>query len=384
MHVTHIVAHPPYREGTGTACFYNAQALRALGCETTVYAPAWHLTDGDRQLNYYRFAPCWLKVEKAVLTPGLLTAGKTDIFHLHYPFIFGAELVLARAAATRTPLVVTYHNDLIGSGIRRPAFFGYNRLNAPLILRSAAKIAVVSHDHAASTHFGSTIFRERDGDVVEIGNGVDTARFHPEVDGMAVREQYQIPRDATVLLFVSNLDRAHVRKGLLLVLEALATLSDNSLRLLVAGDGELRETYADCARSLGIGGQVIFAGRIPHDRLPAYYAACDIVVMPSRPPESFGLAIAEGMATGKPVLAGNIPGVRTLVKDGETGFLVDPSDCADLVGRLALLVRDEALRLAMGRRSWQRIVEHYTWRKVGERLLALYDSLLQKQAALVA
>lgn len=375
MHATHLVAHPPFREGTGTACYYNALALRELGCSVTVYAPAWKLNQDERRLKGYRFMRCWLAIENAFLTPEILSIKGTDLLHLHFPFIFGAELVLTRFR-DRVPLVVTYHNDLIGGGIRRPAFHVYNRLFAPALLRRAAKITVTSLDHADSAVYGETLFRERRADLVEIGNGVDTDAFRPGVDGSAVRLRHDVRGDQPLLMFVGHLDRAHVRKGLPELLETLALPRLKEFRLLVVGDGEMRSKYEGHARSLGLAERVTFVGRIPHADLPPHYAAADIVVVPSRPPESFGLALAEGMASGRPVIASNIPGVRTVVADGETGFLIEPGDRSALAERIEVLGRDTDLRRAMGDAGRQRALTNYSWRTVGERLKALYDELL--------
>jgi glycosyltransferase involved in cell wall biosynthesis len=384
MHVTHIVAHPPFREGTGTACYYNTRALQELGCGVTVYTPNCKSVNDGGRLDFYRFMPCWLAIENAFLTPDILAVEQTDILHLHFPFIFGSELVLARVMATKIPMVVTYHNDLIGGGIRRPAFFLYNRLLAPAILRKASKIAVTSLDHAASSIYGATIFRERSSDLVEVGNGVDTDSFRSDILSNIVRSKHNLSGDELVLLFVSNLDRAHVRKGLSSLLDALSYLSDRTIKLLVAGDGEMRSHYQEQAKALGLESQVIFAGRIAHEQLPTYYAACDMVVIPSRPPESFGLALAEGMASGKPVIGCNIPGVRKVIKDGETGFLVEPGDVHSLAARIGQLAGNTDLRRSMGARGRERIIEHYTWRHVGERLRAMYENVLHDRVAVLA
>jgi glycosyltransferase involved in cell wall biosynthesis len=375
MRVTHLVAHVPFREGTGTACYYNALGLRALGWDVTVHAPARNLRPEERALPGYRFMRSWLSIENAFLTPDILSIRDTDIVHLHLPFIFGAELVLA-GPARHVPLVVTYHNDLLGGGIRRPAFAVYNRVNNPLILRRADRIAVVSLDHAASSFYGSSIFRRRRRDVAEIGNGVDTSAFQPEVDSTPVRERHGLRDGEVTVLFVAHLDRAHVRKGLDFLLETLASLDLANVRLLVVGDGELRPAYADRADGLGLGDRVVFAGRVAHAELPGYYTAADMVVIPSRPPESFGLALAEGMASGRPVIGCNIPGVRTVVTDGETGFLVEPGDRVALRDRISTLVQDPPLREAMGARGRQRVVEHYSWDIVARRLSRLYEEVL--------
>jgi hypothetical protein len=79
MHVTHIVAHPPFREGIGTVCFHNAMALRELGCNVTVYAPRIELSPEDERFGFYHFMPCWSAVGNAYLTPQLLSVDQTDL-----------------------------------------------------------------------------------------------------------------------------------------------------------------------------------------------------------------------------------------------------------------------------------------------------------------
>ena len=380
MHVTHVVAHPPFREGTGTVCYYNARALRDLGCEVIVYAPRWRLHGEEGQFEFYRFMPCWLAVGNAYLTPHLLALGPTDLVHLHYPFILGSELVLLRVLMTGVPFVLTYHNDLIAGGVRRPIFFIYNRLLAPLIIAHAQKIVVTSLDYADSSIYGASIFKTRQADLVEVANGVETDVFKPDVDGNRVRIRHDIQPGEVVLLFVSSLDRSHARKGLSLMLHALTQLSDKPYKLLVVGGGDMRYTYEQQAHVLGLETRVIFAGRVPQADLPSYYAACDMVTIPSRPPEAFGVALAQGMATGRPVIGSNIPGVRTLIKDGETGLLIPPEDSTALATCIDQLGRAPELRQELGKRGRQRIVEHYTWRRSGERLLGLYQSILHQIA----
>ena len=377
MRVAHVVAHPPFREGTGTACYYNAAALRELGCDVTVYAPNVRLRREDRALVDYRFMSTWLAVENAFLNPAILSIRDVDVVHLHYPFIMGSELAVARSVAGRTPLVVTYHNDLIGSGIRRPSFWVYNRLAAPVILGAATKMAGTARDYARSSCFGQTVFARRERDVVEVGNGVDGDRFHPGVDGRATRAALGVAPEERLFLFVGRLDRAHVRKGLPTLFEALRRSGDRRLKLAVVGDGVLREQYRRRAAAAGLGERVMFCGRVSQAALPRHYAACDAVVIPSRPPEAFGLALAEGMASGKPAVGGNIPGVRTLIVDGETGHLVDPLDPGALARVLTRLAWDDARRRRMGEAAHARIERHFTWRRVGERLLTLYGEIVR-------
>ena len=379
MHVTHIVAFPPFRDGTGTVCYYNARALRELGCEVTVYAPRLALSADDERLDFYRFMPCWLAIGNAYLTPQLLSIERTDLVHLHLPFIFGSELVLGRILLTGLPLVVTYHSDLLSSElVRKFGFSAYNRSSMPFVLNRARRIVVTSIDYAFSSFYGSSIFQRRRHELVEVPNGVDIDSFRPGIDTNSIKARHSLQRDEAVLLFVSSLDPSHSRKGLDLLLGALSHLHTHALRLIVVGEGAMRPAYEEMSRQMGLDGRVVFAGKVAQDELPAYYSASDMVVIPSRPPEAFGLALAQGMAAAKPVIGSNIPGVRTVVKDSETGFLIEPGNIAALAERIEQLARDPELRGRMGCQGRMRMVQGYTWRRSGERLLAVYQELLAR------
>lgn len=372
--IAHIVAHPPFREGTGTACYYNARALIDLGCKVTVFAPRMKNYQNSESLDFYRFLPCWLAIGNAYLTPHILDIQNVDILHLHFPFIFGSELTWIKAISSRIPLIITYHSDLIASGIRKPLFAIYHKLIAPIVLKYARKIAVTSHDYAFSAYYGKTLFSQRKDDLVEIGNGVDTEIFRPDLPGDIVRNRHQILHDETALLFVSSLDRSHARKGLNTLIDTLPLLNGIKVKLIIAGDGNMRLDYEKKVVNLGLGNRVLFTGRIPQAELPAYYAVCDMVVIPSRPPEAFGLSLAQGMAAGKPVIGSDIPGVRTLVRTGVDGFLIEPDDIPALAERIKTLAGDPQLRLEMGQSGRARIEEQFTWKKVGDRLLRLYQT----------
>jgi len=379
MRVIHVVAHPPFREGTGTACYYNALALQSLGCEVQVYAP--RLGDAGQTplaVPYYHFMRSYLSIGNAYLTPAILSMPRADIVHLHYPFIFGDVLTVLRAHALRIPLVLTYHNDLYGKGVRRVAFWLYNRTIAPYILRQAHKIAIVSRDHAASSFFGPTIFARRQADLVEVGNGVDVETFNPNLAVENIRPRYGLNEDDFLLLFVSSLDASHSRKGLPLLLEVLATMPDPGLKLLIVGDGDRRREYEAQVSALGLAERVFFAGRVSHvgGVMTAHYAAADVVAIPSLTPESFGLGLAQGMAMGKVVIGSDIPGVRTLLENGECGLLIPPGDRQALVEAIRRLRADPALRQQLGEKGRARILANYTWRHVGERLLTMYHQVL--------
>jgi glycosyltransferase involved in cell wall biosynthesis len=367
---------PPYYAGTGMVCYRSAQELAGLGHDVTVLTAAYGSSDesGPPGVRVRRLRPAF-RIGNAPLLPGLLSPERFDIIHLHYPFIFGAEMIWARALATGVPYVLTHHNDLIGDGARGTLFDLYARVTAPLVLGGARKLAAVSLDHAANCRLRG-IFRRRWSDVVEMPNGVDTKLFHPGAEGASIRARYGIAPTDRVVLFVGAMDRAHHFKGVEHLLRALAHVPDHRVIGLLVGDGDLRPRFQAEAERLGVAGQTRFVGGIPHEQLPPYYAAADVVVLPSFPPESFGMVLIEGMACGVPVIAHDIPGVRTVVRHGETGLLVKPGDTAELAAAITALVDDPSVRGAMGARGHTDVLERFTWSAIGRRLERLYLDVL--------
>lgn len=130
--------------------------------------------------------------------------------------------------------------------------------------------------------------------------------------------------ERTTLLTVSRLEE---RKGHELVIEAISTLDD--FEYFIVGDGSNRDRIADCARKLGIEDRVQLLGHISNNTLPDIYDCCDIFILTSLPLgdsiESFGITYIEANAAGKPVIGSNIMGVPSAIRQGETGFLIEPT-----------------------------------------------------------
>jgi len=123
---------------------------------------------------------------------------------------------------------------------------------------------------------------------------------------------------------------------------------------------------------------VRFCGRVSDAELPAHYALSDLVVLPSTTMgEAFGVVLLEGMACGKPVVASNLPGVRTVVQDGEDGLLARAGDAEDLAAKLALLLEDPARCRAMGARGRAKVEARYAWPRIIEQLVGVYERVLE-------
>ncbi len=205
-----------------------------------------------------------------------------------------------------------------------------------------------------------------------IGHGVDNSRFHPRNRALfrkQVRECHGIGDEEAVFLFVGG---DWQRKGLDVLLDALAA-STCLWKLLVVGDDELG-THRQQARALGIERNVVFAGR--QEAVEQYFAAADVFVMPTRY-EPFGLVVLEAMASGLPVITSACAGAASLIRDGIDGFLLEaPQDRDELLRCVTTLANDAELREAMGARARETAVG-CTWEAAVAAHRELYQAVIR-------
>jgi glycosyltransferase involved in cell wall biosynthesis len=181
-----------------------------------------------------------------------------------------------------------------------------------------------------------------------------------------------ISADVPLVLFVGGMDVAHAFKGVPELLEAIAGISD--AHLLLVGDGALRKRYEDIAAAHGVSDRCHFLGAVSDDQLPEVYRAADVLAFPSTSAaEAFGLVAVEAQACGIPVVASDLPGVRTVVASGETGVLVPPKDVDALRRALSELLSHPEQRHTMGRAARARVLERYTWSTHIRGLMEIYS-----------
>lgn len=378
MKIAHITAtFLPYHSGTGVVCYQNAMGLARLGHEVTVVTAAHPPGEYDYppEIKVTRL-PVRFRIGNAPLLPDLLNLSGFDLVHIHYPFVFGQEIIFLKSFG-KTRYVITYHQDLIYDGLMGQAVALHHAVLGQRILARAERLMVTSLDYgsAARTH---TILQRYPNKAVEMPNGVDIERFNPQVEGQPVRAQYGLEETDTVMLFVGGLDTPHYFKGVSVLLESLAKIDDPTLKLVVVGDGDLKQKYMQQAETLGLGKRVIFAGRVSDEMLPAHYAMCDFFVLPSiTMGEAFGIVLIEAMSTGKPVIASSLPGVRSVVTNGVDGFHVKPNDAEALAGCIQqMLEQDTFGRQAMGARGRQKVEEKYAWSQIVKKLEQTYEEVL--------
>ncbi len=208
-----------------------------------------------------------------------------------------------------------------------------------------------------------------------VAPGVDHAFFSPGDRGGA-RAALGLAAGHPVLLFVG---RIQPLKGLDVAVGALAGLGRDDATLVVVGgpsgvegDDELARVRG-LAEDLGVADQVRFVAPQPHHLLSTYYRAADVCLVPSRS-ESFGLVALEAAACGTPVVAAAVGGLRTLVDDGRTGFLVESRAPAAFAAATAVLLSDPELAGSMAAAAAAR-ARGYTWSTTAARLRRLYGDL---------
>jgi D-inositol-3-phosphate glycosyltransferase len=210
--------------------------------------------------------------------------------------------------------------------------------------------------------------------------GVDLSTFQPVDRAEARRKIGQ--GGGRLLLFVGRLERL---KGVDIAIRALALLRDRAhddVRLLVVGedsrdgDESEKQRLKIIARELGLRDRVVFVGSVAHHELPYFYGAADVCVMPSYS-ESFGFVGLEAQACGLPVIGSGVTGLRSVIRDGVTGYLVDGHDPAAYAERIGRLLDDRELAEHMGR-SGRLLAQRFSWSGTADRLEELFDRVLSR------
>jgi len=183
-------------------------------------------------------------------------------------------------------------------------------------------------------------------------------------------------------LHLLSVARLFEQKGIQLVLHAMRRLLDEgfALRYTVVGDGDYRATLEALAAQLGLTAYVEFVGIQLRSAIPAYFADCDIFVLPSEP-ESFGIVYVEALSQGKPIIGWDGSGafdLQTLYPDGVE--LVRSKDIESLTQGLRRLIEDPARRQRVQHGGPHLVKERFTWERTAQETSAVYHTLLNRSA----
>ena len=283
------------------------------------------------------------------------------LLHGHRGYPMGVVAVLA-GNLTGRPSVWTAH----GSDVHAQATRGEARVRGPVrwALKSASWLIAVSQElRRIALELGADSKR-----VTYIPNGVDLRRFPPRTREDARRA---LGRDPARRLVVCAANLVPV-KGHEVLLDAWTEAAEGSAGtdLVLLGDGPLRATLEARARASGIGDRVDFAGRIPYGDVPAWLAACDLLVLPSFG-EGTPLIALEALASGRPVVGTGVGGTAEVLCSEEFGLLVPPGDSKALARALR-----EAFSRTWSEDALRRRAQDFAWPKLAGEIRELYAAVL--------
>lgn len=397
MKIAQIVcSYPPYYGGMGNVVFQSARELTRRGHEVEVFTPSYYeekeirpeeappdMTHEPALQNQIeqvrRIAPEFQYGNAARMGKIQHELDAFDLVHLHYPF-FGTAGIISKWKKNHpsTPLVITYHMDTRAPDWRGLIFKLYAKFWMPRILHSADALIASSYDFIAESD-ARLLYTENKSKWFEIPFGVDSDIFQPRQKPLELFRQFNLDPAKETLLFVGGLDKAHYFKGVPVLLDAILKLQygyKKDFQIIIAGDGELRPQFEDRARIARLSG-VRFIGHVDDEMLPPVYNMADLFVLPSiNRGEAFGLVLLEAMASGVPVIATDLPGVRSVADSG--GLVVPPNDSEELARAIAgyfdLSAEDRA--------DWQTharevVEEKFSWIKVTDQLEELYVKLVK-------
>ncbi len=291
----------------------------------------------------------------------ILKRERYDVVHFH-----------TSRAHSMAPLARSFGSTLV---VTRRMDYRPNRVFAPYLFNRAVDGVVAISTGVADSLEAAGVDRQR---VTVIHSGVDCERFRPPTsqERTDARGALGISDDEIVISAVGALEQ---RKGHRYLIEAIGALAarpaSNKLKCFIVGQGSIHKVLQGeiaVSRSLE---RIKLLGRVDDPR--AVLWASDVFAMPSLK-EGLGVAALEAMASGLPVIASDVGGLREVVEDGRSGILVPPANAGAIASAIGQLAESAELRSQMGAAARLRVAENYSMETMAAQTLALYRACVKK------
>jgi phosphatidyl-myo-inositol alpha-mannosyltransferase len=365
-----------YPGGVQDHIAHLAAELRSRGHSVRILTPATGLR--GRQVEYGIYKMGWAapvrvngSIARVAVTPdwrgrirNLLKRERFDVLHLHEPLASSLPLTILHLSGVTSAVYVGTFHAWARRGLTSTPEWAYQSARALVgryMRRLDGRIAVSPPARDFVAHFFPGEYRI-------ISNGVDIRRFSLDVAPLS-----QWIDDTLNVLYLGRIEK---RKGLKYLLRAVPVIRQHfpKTRFLIGGDGPLREGFERYVRRAGWH-DVHFLGRVPAEDLPALYRTADVYCAPNTGGESQGLVLLEAMATGRSVVASDIPGFRSVIQHQVNGLLVPAKKHEELAWAVCHVLGDRAERVQLERAARER-AETYSWAHVGAEVEAYYEELL--------
>ncbi len=373
----------PTHDGVSHFLVYMGRELTRQGHEVTLFTPQSRQRKEDD--TSYGFPvvrlrslplPYYPQYRWALLHGAALAgrAGDFDLVHVHTPGPVGTTGLFA-ARHWGIPAVGTFHTNLKDMQQSLPdiwatrAFFRFAwRWNAGLYAR--CDLVTVPQEEGGRLLEG--VFTHRRAPVEVIPHGVDTSRFRPGVTDVPWATRLGA-NGRPLILFCGRLT---VDKGVHRLLDALARLpADLPFLGVIAGEGpESERVRARTQTEAGLVGRAVYLGTLRESEKPSLFSQSALFALPSTA-DLQPLALLEAMASGVAVVVGAQGGPARMVRSGEDGWAVDPTDPEVLSRALARLLTDPGLRARLGSSARARVEALFSQRQTLRQFLELYEGV---------
>lgn len=347
-HEVHLLVRIPH--------WYKSTAVELAGVKTCL-VPTYTFESG--RLHKLRHIEFLLKGFKSMRR--LMRHNEFDIVHWHGLW---SDNILAASARlnSRAKLVFTNHSSKF-----LEIYSKRLRLNTLKVLMTKPDVCIAPSKELAEKY--QLIFKNVR--AVFISNGVDLKSFGNHLNKTQARKDLGLPDKG---LIVACPRRLCEKNGIQYLLRAITYIPEYQRPLFViAGDGPMAHELKALAESLGITKHLCFKGAVPYKQMPAIYAASDIAVIPSLM-EATSLAALEAMASGLPVVASAVGGLKDLLEESDAGVLVPAANPTLLAEAFMPLITDAAVRERMTI-SAKKLAAKYSWDQVACRTEEVYKHL---------
>jgi phosphatidyl-myo-inositol dimannoside synthase len=377
--VKHLFVTQDYPPDSGGMARRHVELVRRFSNETETMAVSTitleNAAEFDRRENYpiyrqpFHFREANRFTKQIVWSRWLNRYARDNVDVLHCGNIRPAGYpVLWAKMRLGIPYIVYVNGGDLLRELKKTSESRLKKVMARRILGSASGIAATSEWVADLTRkvmnqVGVTMHPP----VEALALGTDPETFTPWRDTGRLRRKWGVGDDP-ILLTVARLIP---HKGHDVVVRAVARLRTEfpNLRYVIVGEGVDAHRLKACARELHVEPNVIFAGAIPDSDLPEAYATATIYTGASRidneiNAEGFGISFLEASSSGLPVVAGDSGGVRSAVRDGETGIVLPPLDVDAWANTIGDLLRSESRRRSLGDAGRRAVETFYNWDRV--------------------
>jgi len=374
MKIANVVcAWPPYAGGIAGSAQQIEQILQKQHTVTT-FSPQ-HLKP-------------WLRYGHGAWLPQLLwRLWAYDYIYLHYPFFGGAEMVwLFKLLFRRPKLIIHYHMDTTNLVGATKILSWPSRLILSSLLNQAEVVVSASFDYLKNSQI-AFYYKKHPEKFREIPFGINLEKFQVKASERPTENRLikyaqeiityvndrLIKKNKKKLLFVGGLDQAHYFKGVEILIRALKQVKNSNWQLEIVGSGDQRSTYENLVASLNLTSKITFSGKLEEVYLIKAYQNADLFILPSiNRHEAFGIVLIEALACGVPVIASDLPGVRSVFNKQQEGLLVKPGDLNDLSAKIDWILSNETRRHQMAINARRLALKKYDERLMAEKIISLF------------